>query len=362
MANSGSSSRARIDSPASSRPVASLASRSARAASSSARAASCSARACSWVARSASSAARCWLVKATPAAARETRAAAPNPARMPWRRRRRLVRCSSSAMRLVSMRSRSSPLRARSVEAARVSNCSRRPPPSRIAGLFARSFPFGGGLGEAAVQQQVLASLVDPAPQPVPVGEQRLVGDLDGGGAGGGMAVEGEQPVLAVAVQHLVDRGGFDGEAPQLAAGHPPPGVLGGLVDGDQPEEHLAGRLLPGVVELLVDVVGAPAQRPDHPTGAQVVGFGEPVAAAPFEQFGERILEQRESTGLVGDVSGDPLCQPRLQADPDVLCRSGDRLGQLVRDRGRPPSPWRRPTGHRTRGSGEAGPRSRPAR
>ena len=176
------------------------------------------------------------------------------------------------------------------------------------------------------------------------------------------MAVEGQQPVLAVAVQHLVDRGGFDGEAPQLTAGHPAPGVLGGLVDGDQPEEHLAGRLLPGVVEALVDVVGPPPQRPHHPTGAQVVGFGEPVAAAPFEQLGERILQQRESTGLVGDVPDDPLRQPRLQADPDVLRRSGDRLGQLVGPGG----------GHHHRGGAQqvtelgvaraAGPRSRPAR
>ena len=142
----------------------------------------------------------------------------------------------------------------------------------QVVGVVARALPLVDGLGQPAVQQQLLAAIVDPSVEPVPLGQQRLVGDLDGRGAGDGMAVERQQPVLAEAVENRVDGGRLEREAAQLAPGHPAACVLRRLADGHQPEEHLAGGLATGGVELAVESVGATPEGADHPTGALVVG------------------------------------------------------------------------------------------
>mgnify|MGYP003409740864 CR=1 FL=1 len=43
---------------------------------------------------------------------------------------------------------------------------------------------------------------LDPAAQPRPAAQQRLVGHLDGGFAGGGVPVEGQQPGMAETVDY----------------------------------------------------------------------------------------------------------------------------------------------------------------
>ncbi len=67
---------------------------------------------------------------------------------------------------------------------------------------------------------------LDPPPESVPLGEDRLVGDLHGRRPRHRLAVEGEQTVLAVTRKHLVERVGLELELAQLAATHPAPRVL----------------------------------------------------------------------------------------------------------------------------------------
>ena len=63
----------------------------------------------------------------------------------------------------------------------------------QVAGVVASRLPLVERRHESGVGVEVVAALVDPVAQTVPLGEQGLVGHLDGGGAGGGVAVEGER-------------------------------------------------------------------------------------------------------------------------------------------------------------------------
>ena len=62
--------------------------------------------------------------------------------------------------------------------------------------------------------EKVLSALVDPGAQAFPLGEQRLVGDLDRGAPGQRLAIEGEKTVLAVASEDLIERRRLDFESP----------------------------------------------------------------------------------------------------------------------------------------------------
>ncbi len=107
------------------------------------------------------------------------------------------------------------------------------------------------GVGPASIQsavaaceppacQQVVAGVVDPAPQARPVLEQCLVGDLDGRRAARRVAVEGEQPVPAELAEQRVELVGAEALLLQLAAPDAPAGVVVVLVDVDEGEEHVA--------------------------------------------------------------------------------------------------------------------------
>src|SRR5262245_49142048 len=79
--------------------------------------------------------------------------------------------------------------------------------------------------------------LGDPAAQAGPFVEQRLVGDLDGRPAGGGIAVEGQEPVTAECVQH--QRHALVAERCELPAEDTPPGDLVTITEADEPQHHL---------------------------------------------------------------------------------------------------------------------------
>ena len=56
----------------------------------------------------------------------------------------------------------------------------------------------------------MLTTLSDPPAQPVPLGQDRLVRDFDGRRTRQRLAVEGEQAVLAVTCDDLVERVRFE--------------------------------------------------------------------------------------------------------------------------------------------------------
>ena len=63
----------------------------------------------------------------------------------------------------------------------------------------AHALPGPGGVAEVAQAAQAVTVVVEPAPQPRPLADQRLVGHLDGRLPGQRVAVEGQQPGRAEA-------------------------------------------------------------------------------------------------------------------------------------------------------------------
>ena len=67
------------------------------------------------------------------------------------------------------------------------------------------------------------------------------MGDLDRGLPGGGLPIEGEEPVAPEGVDDAVDRLPFHLEGVELAPSDAAAGVLPSLSEGDQPQEDLLG-------------------------------------------------------------------------------------------------------------------------
>ena len=99
-------------------------------------------------------------------------------------------------------------------------------------------------------------SSLDPAPQPGPLAQQRLVGQLDGRHPGLGMAVEGQQPGLGPPVDGRVGGRVTVAIAGHLGAGDAAARGLTLGADDDEPLEHLPHRRPLGVVEGAVQQLG----------------------------------------------------------------------------------------------------------
>ena len=76
----------------------------------------------------------------------------------------------------------------------------------------------------------VVAGAVDPVAQPRPLGEQRLVRDLDRRAPRHGVAVEAQQAVATERVEHGAEHPAIDGELLELALEDAATGVVGALV------------------------------------------------------------------------------------------------------------------------------------
>ena len=241
------------------------------------------------------------------------------------------------------------------------SNWSRRPPRSRKLGSPPESTHSRAAPLIRRWTSRSLSLRVDPAGEPIPLPQQRLVGHLHRGPRAHRVAVVRQQPERPELVEHRVEGALVDGQALQLGPPHPPSGVAGELIDGHQPEKELAGCLLCLRREFLVQLLGSPSQCPEHPSGRSVGVGGEQVPLPPLEKLRQGILEEGKGTGLSLDLVDHLSDQPRLQLDADTPSRAGDGLGQpLLGRRNDSDHPLRRPV-HRTRGIPGAGRRSRRA-
>ena len=288
--------------------------------------------AASWraVARRASS--RAWLRRTSANAARADAAAAStaNPASVARRLRARRRPTASAAARASARNSRSPAVRARSVAPAHASNCASRPSRGRYSGSRPASSPLSDRLDEPPVEEEVLATLLDPPAEPIPLGQDRLVRDLDRRRPRQRLAVEGEQAVLAVARDDLVERVGIELELAELASAHPASRVLRGGVGVDEAQEDLAACGLRRRTEARVELLRAAPESADDATGREVALERQRVAGAGREELGQRVLQERQGARLVADVGDDLGDEPRLEADADASCRPLDRLRKLV--------------------------------
>ena len=93
------------------------------------------------------------------------------------------------------------------------------------------------GAAEVAQQAEPVTVLVDPAAQPWPLAEQRLVGDLDGRATRDRVTVKREEPMTPVGVDDRVDRITGVLDRVDLGAQNSPSRVLDALAKADQPGE-----------------------------------------------------------------------------------------------------------------------------
>ena len=167
--------------------------------------------------------------------------------------------------------------------------------------------------------------LVDPAGQPVPPGDQCLVGDLHRRLTGGGVTVGDQQAGVDVPA----DR--FPCPGRQLGQAGPPPGVGPALAGHDQTPEQLPDCDLGLPVERRVDLLGPSPDRPGHPPDRlQRIGADatvDPVAV----QLGERELQQWQRTGMAGRLDHEVFGDAIVERHPGPGGRPGDGVGELGR-------------------------------
>ena len=194
--------------------------------------------------------------------------------------------------------------------------------------------------GDATLRPEILARGVDPAVQPRPRGQDRLVRELDRRLAGPRVSVERELPGGPERVEDRGHRLLIDVERGDLRTRHTTPGVLGPLPERDETQEELPRGFLPVVVELRVELLGPPPEGTRDATDLPVGLEEQRASVAPLEELGERVLHQRERAGLLGDVGQHRGDEARLQRDVDALGRPGDRpLELLGRQRHHAPRP-----------------------
>jgi hypothetical protein len=195
-------------------------------------------------------------------------------------------------------------------------------PSVQLSGVAAGLVPFAGGTDEVAVQRPTLDVVLQPAPQPRPLAQQRLVGYLYG------VLALGEQPLVGQGVQHRPDT--LVTALGELVEGHPASDHCLALARPDQPQEDPTSGVLVVGVELLPGPFGQPSHRAVHPSGLLVGGQGQGAAVAVLPAFQQRTRQQGQPPGLGGDLVDHGLGQAWLQPQPGPAGGQLDRAAQLV--------------------------------
>ena len=242
------------------------------------------------------------------------------------RRRRFILRLRSASRSLTSracsMNSRSSSLRSVAALGGEVQRGGEPRAAVELARVAAARVPVARGQRDVPVQPPGLGVVLEPAAQPRPLPQQRLVGDLDG------LPADREQPVLG---QHLEDAAGrLAAVEVELGQRHlAPHGRLRLALPGEPHEDVARGRGLAGA-QALVGGLRQPGDRAAHAARPVVGGDGEPVPGAALPQLEQRRRQQRQAAGLAGgvlDQAGDEL---GLDGEPRRGRRPFDRARDLV--------------------------------
>ena len=201
--------------------------------------------------------------------------------------------------------------------------------PVQEAGVGPGAHPFVRGGLESASGEQVVAGVVDPTCEPLPLRQQGLVGHFHGGRPARRIAIEREESMAPVLVEHGLQVVGADAQLLQLGPADPPAGVVTVLADVDEAKEHRAGGLASLVVEAVIDRLGPPADRAGETAGFLERGERDHVALPLGEQLGHRVLQEREGAGLQRGLGGDPIHQLRLDLDAHPGGWQPDGIGDL---------------------------------
>jgi hypothetical protein len=193
------------------------------------------------------------------------------------------------------------------------------------------SLPLVGCRGEGLQSNEFRSMSVDPARQPVPLAEERFVGDFDGRLVGRRITVERQQPPLAEGVKNPREDNGIEIEARQLGERQAPPRLGRAAAELHESEEELH-RDLPGIGrERVVDRLGAPRQNAPDPAQRAVAIERERRRAALVEQLGEGVLEQWQRPRPMRGVAYQLGEQGGLDDDPGLFGGPDDRRLELFR-------------------------------
>ena len=205
------------------------------------------------------------------------------------------------------------------------------------AGVTRGGAPLGRSGIQLALHTQRRAAPVDPLAQPWPGADQRLVRHLDGWRARRRVVVERQQPRAVVGGQHRIDQrfrarvaGPWRHKRLQLGTPRPAAGIFNTLAQRDQAQKHLARSRLAIGVKRQKRIFGAARQRAKHPADCQVRVARQHAAAAPLEQLGKRVLQQRQRAGLLANIGHDRGGQLGIDQRTSALGRGADRAAQLV--------------------------------
>jgi hypothetical protein len=139
-------------------------------------------------------------------------------------------------------------------------------PPVQLPRLPAGLVPLPRRRDEVALQGSALDILLQPAVQPGPLPQQRLVGHLHG------VLGLGQQPLVGQRLQHPQDELVLGGG--ELLQGHPAADHRLALARPGQPQQDPAGHRLLVRRQPEPGAFGQPGHRPAHPTGLLVGSHG----------------------------------------------------------------------------------------
>ncbi len=195
--------------------------------------------------------------------------------------------------------------------------------PAQSALLAPQFLPGVGRLGQVPVHTHSFAVVLDPAAQPGPGRDQGFVGHLDH------VAVQGEQPGTGQCFHHL--GGVAPAGAGQFCALDGTAGVGSAVTGDDHAQQHPAGgsRLVLG--EPAVDLLGGPGDRAVQASRCLVPRHGQCLAAAAAPGLQQRVGQQRQSAGFVGDLLDQPGGQSAFHGQPGGRGRLYDGVAQFRR-------------------------------
>ena len=129
-----------------------------------------------------------------------------------------------------------------------------------------------------------------------------------------GLVADGEQPMVGQCVQH--HRCAFVIAGGELAQGYPAAYHRLTLARPGQPDQDPTRGILVAGLKLPPGAFGQASDRATHPARLLVGGQREGTALAVLPALQQRARQERQPTGLAGDLADHRLGQPWLQAKP----------------------------------------------
>ena len=146
----------------------------------------------------------------------------------------------------------------------------------------------------------------------------------------GRAVVERDEALLGEPVQERLDRSGVGALRHELADGHAPARVLAALAELRHADQHAADQPALLVGQRVDQRVGGAADGRGDTAGLAVALDGERAAVAALPGGAQRVREQRQGTGLGGDVAQDQLDEAGLELQAREPGRLGDRALELA--------------------------------